>query len=330
MKRLLYIVMLIALVTLGLSACAPAADEPAATAAPAEGQPAASSEEPLYVFLPKGLDNPYWDNCRKGMEAKAEELGVNAEFIGPEKSDATLQVGVIESVIARNPAAIAISPNDPATVNELIAKATAQGIKVITWDADAPDSDRILYIGTDNYNAGATAAEELSKVLNGEGKVAILNGALTALNAQQRTNGFKDWMAKNATGIEIVDDQPTNDDANTSASVAEAILQAHPDLAGFYGVTGNGVPGAGVAVKGANKCGEVHIVGFDVVPQGIELMKAGCVDALISQRPYGMTAQALEVMTELVNGKTYDTTNIDTGVEVVYPDGLEEFLTTDH
>jgi ABC-type sugar transport system substrate-binding protein len=330
MKRLLYIVMLIALVALSLSACAPAADKPAATAAPAEAQPAASSGEPLYVFLPKGLDNPYWDNCRKGMEAKAEELGVNAEFIGPEKSDATLQVGVIESVIARNPAAIAISPNDPATVNELIAKATAQGIKVITWDADAPDSQRILYIGTDNYNAGATAAEELSKVLNGEGKVAILNGALTALNAQQRTNGFKDWMAKNATGIEIVDDQPTNDDANTSASVAEAILQAHPDLAGFYGVTGNGVPGAGVAVKGANKCGEVHIVGFDVVPQGIELMKAGCVDALISQRPYGMTAQALEVMTELVNGKTFDTTNIDTGVEVVYPDGLEEFLTTDH
>jgi ABC-type sugar transport system substrate-binding protein len=264
------------------------------------------------------------------MEAKAAELGVKAEFIGPEKSDATLQVGVIESVIARKPAAIAISPNDPATVNELIAKAAAEGIKVITWDADAPDSERILYIGTDNYNAGATAAEELSKVLNGEGKVAILNGALTALNAQQRTNGFKDWMAKNAPGIEIVDDQPTNDDANTSASVAEAILQAHPDLAAFYGVTGNGVPGAGVAVKGANKCGDVHIVGFDVVPQGIELMREGCVDALISQRPYGMTAQALEVMIDLVKGKVFDTTNIDTGVEVVYPDGLEEFLTTDH
>jgi len=326
MKRPLYFVTLIALIALFLSSCAPA--EPAATQAPQE--PAASTEEPFYVFLPKGLDNPYWDNCRKGMEAKAAELGVKAEFIGPEKSDATLQVSVIESVIARKPAAIAISPNDPATVNALIAQAAAQGIKVITWDADAPDSERILYIGTDNYNAGATAAEPLSKVLDGKGKVAILNGALTALNAQQRTNGFKDWMAKNAPDIEIVDDQPTNDDANTSASVAEAILQAHPDLAGFYGVTGNGVPGAYVAVKGANKCGEVHIVGFDVVPQGIEAMRAGCVDALISQRPYGMTGQALEVMIDLVNGQTFDTTNIDTGVEVVFPDGLETFLQTDH
>lgn len=325
MKRFLYVVVLLASIALLLAACAP---KPAATQAPA--QPAASSDKPLYVFLPKGLDNPYWDNCRKGMESEMKKLGVNAEFIGPEKSDATLQVGVIESVIARKPAAIAISPNDPATVNDLIAKATAQGIKVITWDADAPDSQRILYIGTDNYNAGGTAAETLSKVLNGKGKVAILNGALTALNAQQRTNGFKDWMAKNAPGIEIVDDQPTNDDANTSASVAEAILQAHPDLAAFYGVTGNGVPGAYVAVKGANKCGTVHIVGFDVVPQGIEAMKAGCVDALISQRPFGMTAQALDVMVDLVNGKTYDKKNIDTGVEVVFPDGLSAFLETDH
>jgi ABC-type sugar transport system substrate-binding protein len=329
MKRLLYVVMLSVTVALLLGACGTPAAAP--TEAPAAQPPAASSsEEPFYVFLPKGLDNPYWDECRKGMESEMAKLGVKAEFIGPEKSDATLQVGVIESVIARKPAAIAISPNDPATVNDLIAKATAEGIKVITWDADAPDSERILYIGTDNYNAGGTAAETLSEVLGGQGKVAILNGALTALNAQQRTNGFKDWMAKNAPGIEIVDDQPTNDDANTSASVAEAILQAHPDLAAFYGVTGNGVPGAYVAVKGANKCGEVHIVGFDVVPQGIEAMRAGCVDALISQRPFGMTAQALNVMIDLVNGKTYDTTNIDTGVEVVFPDGLETFLTTSH
>ena len=204
MKRLLYLVVLVAAVALLLSACAP---KPAATEAPAAQQPAASTDEKLYVFLPKGLDNPYWDNCRKGMESEMKKLGVKAEFIGPEKSDATLQVGVIESVIARKPAAIAISPNDPATVNELIAKATAAGIKVITWDADAPDSQRILYIGTDNYNAGGTAAETLSKVLNGKGKVAILNGALTALNAQQRTQGFKDWMAKNAPDIEIVDDQ---------------------------------------------------------------------------------------------------------------------------
>lgn len=329
MKRVLYIIMLVASIALLLSACAPAA-KPAATEAPANQQPAASSgEEKLFVFLPKGLDNPYWDACRKGMESEMAKKGVKAEFLGPEVSDAAKQVAIIESVIARNPAAIAISPNDPATVTDVIAKATAAGIKVITWDADAPDSERLMYIGTDNVAAGATAGEELAKALGGKGKVAILTGSLTALNAQQRVQGFRDAM-KNYPDIEIVAEEPTDDDAAKSLSIAESLLQAHPDLAGFYGVTGSGVPGAAGAVKQANLCGKVKVVGFDVVPQGIEFMKDGCVDALISQRPFGMTAQALDIMIDLADGKPIPAPSVDTGVEVVYPNTLETFLTTDH
>ncbi|MHC1781768.1 MAG: sugar-binding protein [Anaerolineaceae bacterium] len=244
-------------------------------------------------------------------------------------SDAGKQVQLFESVIARKPAGIAVSPNDPATVQEAISKATAAGIPVITWDADAPDSERLLYIGTDNEAAGGTVAETLAKILDGKGKVAILTGSLTALNAQQRVKGFRDVMAKYP-GIEIVAEEPTDDDAARSLSVAESLLQAHPDLAAFYGVTGNGVPGSAGAVKQANMCGKVKVVGFDVVPQGIELMRAGCVDALVSQRPFGMTAQALDIMIDIAAGNKPTSTNIDTGVEVVYPDTLENFLTTDH
>jgi ribose transport system substrate-binding protein len=263
------------------------------------------------------------------MEAEMAKLGVKAEFLGPEKSDAAKQVAIFESVIARKPAAIAVSPNDPKTVEESIAKAMAAGIPVITWDADAPDSQRILYIGTNNVNAGKTAGEELAKAIGGKGKVAILHGALTALNAQQRVEGFKEAL-KAYPDIQIVAEEPTEDDPAQSLSKAEALLQAYPDLAAFYGVTGVGVPGAAGAVKQANKCDTVKVVGFDVVPQGIEFMRAGCVAALISQRPYGMTAQALDIMRDLHNGKTATEKSIDTGVEVVYPDTLEQFLKTDH
>lgn len=300
----------------------------AATQAPAAEAPAASSEQ-FFVFLPKGLDNPYWDECRKGMEAKMGELGVKAEFLGPAVSDATKQVEIFESVIARKPAAIAVSPNDPNTVLESIKKATEAGIPVITWDADAPDSERLLYIGTDNVAAGRTAGEEMAKAIGGKGKVAILNGALTALNAQQRVQGFKEALA-NYPDIEIVADEPTEDSPDKALAIAEQLLQAYPDLAGIYGVTGVGVPGAAGAVKQANKCSTVKVGGFDVVPQGIEFMRDGCVAFLISQRPYGMTAQALEIMVGLANGEKPTSTNIDTGVEVVYPEGLEEFLTTSH
>lgn len=334
MKRVVFAMLVLVLV---LAACAqqPQAQAPQANSQPSasEAQPAAAEDksegEPFFVFLPKGLDNPYWDSCRKGMDAEAAKLGVKAEFLGPAVSDAAKQVEIFESVISRKPAAIAVSPNDPKTVEESIARATAAGIPVITWDADAPDSQRLLYIGTDNVAAGRTAGETLAKLIGEKGKVAILHGALTALNAQQRVQGFEEAM-KNYPDIEIVAVEPTEDSPETALAKAEALLQAYPDLVGFYGVTGVGVPGAAGAVKGANKCGEVKVVGFDVVPQGIEGMRGGCVDALISQRPYGMTAQALQILVDLSNDVKMEETNIDTGVEVVYPDGLEEFLKTDH
>jgi ABC-type sugar transport system substrate-binding protein len=330
MNRSKFLVMLLVLVALILVGCGAKATPTAAPAAqePAAQQPAASGED-FYVFLPKGLDNPYWDECRKGMEAEMAKLGVKAEFLGPAVSDATKQVEIFESVIARKPKAIAVSPNDPNTVMDSIKKATAAGIPVITWDADAPGSERILYIGTDNVAAGRTAGEEMAKAIGNKGKVAILNGALTALNAQQRVQGFKEAIAKYP-DIQIVADEPTEDSPDKALAIAEQLLQAHPDLAGIYGVTGVGVPGAAGAVKQANKCDTVKVGGFDVVPQGIEFMKAGCVAYLVSQRPYGMTAQALDIMVDLAKGVKPASDNVDTGVEVVYPDTLDKFLTTSH
>jgi ribose transport system substrate-binding protein len=313
----------LSLLTLLIGACR--GDAPPSGSATTAG--GAGSE--LYVFLPKSLDNPYWDACRKGMETRARELGVQAEFLGPDTADAAKQVAIFESVVVRKPAGIAISPNDPNTVAESIARARAAGIPVITWDADAPDSQRIAYVGTDNVAAGRTAGEALVKTIGGKGKVALLTGSLTALNANQRIEGFRDAL-KAHPEMSIVAIEATEDSIATGISKAEALLQAHPDLAAIFGVTGSGVPGAAGAVKQAGKCDKVQVVGFDVVPQGIELMKEGCADVLVSQRPYGMTVQALDLLRALKSGKPAPSTFVDTGVDVVLPAGLEAFLKTDH
>ena len=341
MKRVVLLFSLVMVLALAVG-CGGAVEQAAPTVAAAvqEAAPtvAAAVEEAasadvgdqLYVFLPKSLDNPYWDNCRKGMEDLAAELGVQAEFLGPDTADAAKQVGIFESVIARKPAGIAVSPNDPATMTAPIAAAMAAGIPVFAWDADAPDSERIAYIGTNNVTAGRVAGEEMAKAIDGAGQVAILHGSLTAANANERVQGFEEAIA-NYPDIEIVAIEPTEDSLATALSKAESLLQAYPDLKAFYGVTGSGVPGAAGAVKQANKCGEVQVVGFDVVPQGIEAMNEGCAQVLISQRPYGMTQMTLQIMFDLHNNGTEVTEEfIDTGVEVVYPDTLEEFLATDH
>lgn len=278
-----------------------------------------------YVFLPKSLNNPYWADAREGMNAAAEELGVEAEFIGPDTPDAAQQLRLFESAISRNPNGIAVSPINPETIASAISRARSQGIPVIAWDSPAPDTETIAYVGTDNVAAGERLAEALASNLNEEGQVAVLAGNLTAINARERLEGFEQGLEEYP-NIEIVTQETTGESVGGATSTAENLLQAQSDLDALVGITGADAPGAGLAVQGANQCGEVQVVGFDVVDQGVELMRNGCIQALVSQKPYGMTEQALELLNTLDEGGEAEQEAYDTGTILVTPDDLEQFL----
>ena len=282
-------------------------------------------DEELYVFLPKSLDNPYWFDARKGMKAEAKELGVTAEFLGPQTADAGKQVEIFENALNRNPAGIAVSANDPETVKATIARAREMDIPVLAWDSEVPDSQVLAYVGTDNVAAGEQAAEALAKTMNEEGKLGVLAGSVTALNARQRLDGLKKGL-KQYPDIEIVTTEITGESVSGATSKAENLLQAQPDLEALFGVTGADAPGAALAVKQAGNCGDIQVAGFDVVPQGVELMKEGCIQALIAQKPYGMTRRALGMLHSLDKGEELKQESVDTGVLTVYEDNLGEFL----
>jgi ABC-type sugar transport system substrate-binding protein len=282
-------------------------------------------DEELYVFLPKSLDNPYWVDARKGMKAEAKKLGVKAEFLGPQQADAGKQVEIFENALNRNPAGIALSANDPETVKATIAQAKEKDIPVIAWDSEVPDSEVLAYVGTDNVAAGEQAAEALAETMDEKGKVAVLAGSVTALNARQRLDGLKKGL-KQYPDIEIVTTETTGESVSGATSKAENLLQAQSDIDALFGVTGADAPGAALAVKQAGKCGDIQVAGFDVVPQGQELMKEGCIQALISQRPYGMTRQALEMLHSLNKGEEVEQESVDTGVITVTEDSLDKFL----
>ncbi|MHB1170904.1 MAG: sugar-binding protein [Lacisediminihabitans sp.] len=322
MRKITIAIATLATAALALTGC---------SAATPSGTSSGSASKPTYVFLPKSLNNPYWVDARKGMEDAAAKLGVTAKFLGPETDDAAAQVAIFDSILATKPAGIAISPNDPASVLDDIAKATAAGIPVIAWDGPVPNSDVLGYIGTDNVTAGEQAGEALAKSIGNKGKVAVIIGSLSAVNLKQRLDGVQKALAKYP-DIKLVATQVSNESIATAQSSAETILQANPDLAGFIGIGGSDLPGIAGALKSGNKCGTVKSVGFDVVPQGIDGMKGGCVNALISQKPFGMTAQALQILVDFHNktSKLAKGFNVDTGVVTVTPDTLTEFLKTAH
>ncbi len=322
---------LVAAVALALAGCSSGATTTATSGAgaTAAGSGAAANAGGTYVFLPKSLNNPYWVDARKGMEDEAAKLGVSAQFLGPDTDDAGKQVAIFEQILATRPAGIAISPNDPASVKGIIDQARAAGIPVIAWDGPVPDSAVQGYIGTDNVAAGASQAEALATAMGGSGKVAVVIGSLSATNLNQRLEGLKQGLAKHP-GIEIVATEESGESIADAQGKAEIILQAHPDITGMAGIGGSDLPGIVGALTAGGKCGKVKAVGFDVVPQGVKGMQDGCVDALISQKPFGMTAQALDILVDLNKGSSKLPANftVDTGVEVVTPSTLDAFTSS--
>ena len=192
-----------------------------------------SESKPVFALVPKSVGHVYWAATEKGMRDGAAEEGVDGLFTGPETIDVARQIAIMEGLIARRVAGIAIAPNDPTAVVPVINRAVDSGIPVVTLDSDAPDSKRLAYVGTVNTEAGNLAGELLAKYVDGNGTVAISTGGLGSLNLNERLAGFRDAIAQYP-GIEEVAFQTNNDDEEQATTVAESILSRFPDLTAFF------------------------------------------------------------------------------------------------
>src|SRR4029078_904284 len=171
------------------------------------------------AWVTKSLGNPVFDLGRSGALQKAKELTAGGPFevevlsVGPVAADAIEQTRMMDDLIARGVDGIAVSCNDPTACIAPIDRAVAAGIPVMTWDSDAPESQRFTFLSIDNYLAGQTAADLLSKAIGGRGKVALLTGVPGALNLDQRVRGFRDRLTTYP-AMQVVATVASNEDIN--------------------------------------------------------------------------------------------------------------------
>jgi ribose transport system substrate-binding protein len=280
---------------------------------------------------------PYWEVVRKGAEDAGKELGVKVTVFMPQKEDIPQQIETVETWISMGFKGMAVAPSDPEALVSPINSSMKKDIPVLTIDTDSPNSNRICYIGTDNYTAGKVAGEKMAEILDGKGKVAIATGSLTAMNSLERMRGFEDAI-KEYPEIEII--EPIlcdNEETSRAVELAETALLNHPDLNAFFGVYVFNGPSAAKAVKAAGKEGEVHIVSFDVTDEHLYLIDEGLIDATIAQKQYFMGYEGVRIINQ-INEEGLEAVLdslpknedgdyiIDTGVDVVSKENLEEYL----
>ncbi|WP_438002193.1 sugar-binding protein [Sorangium sp. So ce185] len=279
--------------------------------------PGASGEraKPKLAYITNGVA-PFWTIAEKGVIDGAKEYDAEVSVVMP--SDVNDQMQRVEDLLIRGVDGIAISPIDAENQVPLLNKAAAK-TKLITQDSDAPKSDRIVYIGIDNYVAGRMAGQLVKEAIPGGGKVAILVGRLEGDNARKRRQGVLDELLdrKDTSGgndplnqelkgekYTIIATLTDQIDAAKAKSNAEDMMSAHPDLVGLIGLNAYHTPALLEAVKQAGKMASIRVVGFDEQDATLRAIQDGEVVGTVVQNPYMYGKESVRVLAALVRGDT--------------------------
>ena len=278
----------------------------------------ASNGKIKVIFIAMDSIDEHWLKVKAGTEDKAKELGnVDLSFNAPPgKVDANVQLQMVEDAITRKMDAILLAPLDKDALNPGIERAKAAGIKVIIIDSAVSTTNIDAFLATDNGAAGRLAADELAKLINSEGKIAIINAQAGAATAMIRENDFKDQIQKKYPTVTIVGTQYSDGDKTKALNIATDFMTANPDLKGIYATNEGSTVGAGNAIQQAGKTGTVKFVGFDWSADTKSLIEKGVLQATMVQNPYQMGYLGVQAAVDLVSGKALAKKEIDTGVTV--------------
>jgi ribose transport system substrate-binding protein len=263
-------------------------------------------KELTFVFVPKVI-HPWYDVVAEGGQFAVDELAkqgikVNVIWDQPPQADVVDQNQRIEANIGRHPDGLAVACLDQATNVQLLNEAKEAGINVLTFNSFCDDA--FPFIGPksseqDGYDLG----EFLGKKLGGKGKIAILAGSLTASDHVQRITGFKKALEQYP-DMQIVFEQPDDDILENAVSLTESAISANPDLAGIFGSNASNPIGAARAVENAGLSGKIAIVGMDDLPEAVDFVCKGTIDALKAQRQWDMGYWAVKYMVAMNENHT--------------------------
>ena len=241
------------------------------------------------AMIAKSSDNPVFLAARTGAEAAAKDLSaktgtnVQIEWLTPPQEDGEVQAQRVRQAMNEGVDAILISCSDAGKVTGAINDAVDRGVTVMTFDSDAPQSKRFAFYGVDDAKAGQQTMEELAKLLNGKGNVAILAGNQNAPNLQKRVQGAKTEAAKYP-GIKIVgvfNHVETPQDA--SAEVIR-VNNAYPEITGWAFV--GGWPLFATSLLTELNPAKQKVASVDAIPVELPYVEKGVVPVLLAQSVY--------------------------------------------
>ena len=306
------------------------------------GEKSKTNENVHVGYVTNGISD-FWVIAEKGATDGARDFGVEVSVLMPPEGTGD-QKRMIQDLLARGIDGVAVSPIDPANQVDILNEIAAN-TRYITHDSDAPQTNREVYIGMDNYTAGRMCGKLIKDALPDGGNVMIFVGRLGQLNADQRRQGVIDELLDRSFDPErrdpnegpIVGDKYTIIDTRTdqfdfarAKSQAEDAIAKYPELDAMVGLFGYNPPKCLEAVKEAGKEGQIKIIAFDEEDDTLQGIKDGLIQGTVVQNPYRYGYESVRVLSSLARGDESvipENKFIDIPARSITADNVDEFWT---
>jgi len=291
--------------------------------------------EERYVLVAANVNLPYWQEAQAGLTDVGKIMGVKVELTGPTSFSPNEELTAFKDAIAQHPSGVLVSVSNPQLFKGPIDEAVLQGIPVICVDADAPDSKRVLFIGTDNVRAGEESAKRMAGLLGGQGSIVIvaLNGQL---NVEDRVRGASEALKKYP-GIKVLQTIDDKGDPRNAYDAIAALVQKKEKIDGVIGLEASGGEGAAEVLNRFELVGKVKIVAFDKDPETLDWIDRGAITATVVQKPYIMGFYGVRFADDLHHNVVHEYKDwrtapsaplpvwVDTGTAVIDKNNLASF-----
>lgn len=274
----------------------------ALTAALAVTPVPAQQKTTIGVSLPQD-DNPFYIAMKRGIDARAKELGMEVLYVSSQE-DKAKQINGVQDLVARGVKGILISPIDAVAVNAAYDAAAKAKVPIISVARGSSSPNQTLHVAMDEKQVGRDIADWTMKAIGGKGKVALLSGPAGAATFRNLEEGFREVAAK-FPGVQIAFNQAGPLTRERGVKQAEDALVANPDLAAIYTANDDVALGASQAVNAAGKKGKILVTGMNGVPPALKAVKDGTMALTVELNPVLWGRLGVDVLAGYLKGQKY-------------------------
>lgn len=270
-----------AVTTLVLAACGSSSPSKASS-----GGSSSAKGKAVEIIVGNASD-PFYVTMECGAEQEASKLGVKLTTAGPTSFTPTLQKPIIDEAEVSKPSALLVAPTDSTSLDPDLQKIASNGTKIIFVDTSSSDmSLGLSRISSNNAQGGQIAADNLGKLLNGKGTVAVISMAKGTSTTDARVQGFQQEMQSKYPGIKLLAEQNDVDATPAQAtSFIESDITANSSLNGVFAANTVTAQGVASGLTHASKAGKVKMVSFDAEPPEMQMLKDNQAQVIIAQEP---------------------------------------------